>query len=108
MQKEDKLMLSLIYFNAVKDHFNAEWMDYKEYRITHIVCLNALSIAGAEVLSSCVTEGKKKHIDYKRITKAVKKTQKNIDWSSSGALKYIRGATGSKALASELSIQMMP
>ncbi|MFC6648317.1 DGQHR domain-containing protein [Paenibacillus rhizoplanae] len=72
LAKEDKLMLSLIYFNAVKDHFNAEWMDYKEYRITHIVCLNALSIAGAEVLSSCVTEGKK-HIDYKRITKAVKK-----------------------------------
>ncbi|PZE20500.1 hypothetical protein [Paenibacillus xerothermodurans] len=99
-------MLVMVYFNAIKEHFTKEWSDYKEYRITHIVCLNALSIAGAQVFSACVAEDKK-HIDYSRIVKYVKKLKK-LDWSSCGALRYIRGTSGSKTLASELLIQMIP
>ncbi|MCU6791907.1 DGQHR domain-containing protein [Paenibacillus sp. WQ 127069] len=106
LTKEEKLMLVLIYFNALKEHYTKEWSDYKEYRITHIVCLNALSIAGADILSVCVSEDKK-HIDYNAIVKYVRKLKK-MDWSSSSALRYIRGTSGSKTLAAELLIQMMP
>lgn len=106
LAKEEKLMLTLIYFNALKDHFYEEWSDYNEFRITHIVCLNAFSIAGSEILSICVTEDMK-YIDYNRVVKSVKKL-KNIDWSCSGALRFIRGSTGSKTLASELLLQMIP
>jgi DNA sulfur modification protein DndB len=47
LTKDERLMIALVYFNGIKEHFTKEWFDYKEYRITHIVCLNALAIAGA-------------------------------------------------------------
>ncbi|MCY9659521.1 DGQHR domain-containing protein [Paenibacillus chondroitinus] len=106
LPKEDKLLLSLVYFNSIKDTFNQEWMDYKEYRITHIVCINALSIAGCELLSRAVSEDKK-NIDYAGVSRAVKRLKK-FDWSSSGRLKYIKGLSGSKTLAADLAAQMLP
>ncbi|MGF9917711.1 DGQHR domain-containing protein [Paenibacillus ehimensis] len=106
LAKEEKLMLCLFYFNALKENFSQEWMDYKEYRITHIVCLNALAIAGAEVFSKVVSEDTKQ-IDYNRILKYVKKLRK-FDWSSTGILKYIKGLSGSKTLASDLMSYMFP
>jgi DNA sulfur modification protein DndB len=106
LSKDEKLLLSLIYFNSVKETFNQEWMDYKEYRLTHIVCINALSLAGSELLGRCVSEDKK-HIDYAAIEKAVKKIKK-FDWSVSGRLKYIKGLSGSKTLAADLTAQMLP
>ncbi|KRF22525.1 DGQHR domain-containing protein [Paenibacillus sp. Soil787] len=106
LTKEEKLMLCLFYFNGLKEIFSQEWMDYKEYRITHIVCLNALAISGSEIFSELVSVDKKQ-IDYIRITKYVKKIKK-FDWSSNGNLKYIKGFSGSKTLASDLIAQMMP
>lgn len=59
LPREEKLLLSLVYFNSVKEIFSQEWMDYKDYRITHIVCINALSIAGCELIGRNVSENKK-------------------------------------------------
>lgn len=56
--REEKLMLALFYFNGVKEIFNKEWLDYGEYRITHIVCLHALAIAGADVLQIAINSEK--------------------------------------------------
>lgn len=105
LPKEIKLQLSLLYFNAIKERFYHEWIDYKGYRLTHIVCIDALSIAGSEMISSTIQEGKSK-IDYKLITKRVGKVG-NIDWSVDGPLKYIKGMSGSKTLANELVEEMM-
>ncbi|MDQ0899952.1 DGQHR domain-containing protein [Paenibacillus sp. V4I7] len=105
LTKEEKLMLSLYYFNALKENFNQEWMDYQEHRLTHIVCLNALAIAGSEIFSKVVSTDKKQ-IDYTSILKYVKRLKK-FDWSSNGVLRYIKGLSGSKTLASDLIAQMM-
>ncbi|MCY9692268.1 DGQHR domain-containing protein [Paenibacillus alginolyticus] len=105
LSKEDRLMLALIYFNSLKNHYMNEWSNYKEFRITHIVCLNALSIVGAAILSACVSQDKKQ-IDFNRVDKFVKKIN-GIDWASSSSLRYIRGATGSKTLASEIISQIV-
>ncbi|MGC6589680.1 DGQHR domain-containing protein [Paenibacillus sp. Dod16] len=104
LSKNEKLILALIYFNTLKEQFNKEWLDYKSYRITHIVCLNALAIVGAHILENAVGN-KRKQIDYKLIEKNVKKI-KNIDWSTEGALKYIKAMSGSKTLASDLMNQL--
>jgi DNA sulfur modification protein DndB len=103
--REEKLMLALVYFNSVKELFNKEWLDYSEYRITHIVCLNALAIAGADVLQMA-TNNEKKQIDYNKIVRKIKKMNK-MDWSITGPLKYIKGINGSKALASDLKIYFL-
>jgi DNA sulfur modification protein DndB len=100
LSKEDKLMLVLIYFNNIKELFNKEWLDYKNYRISHIVSLNALAIAGSEILLK-IANVDKKNIDYQKIPKYLEKIV-SIDWSSNGPLKYIKGLSGSKALAIDL------
>ncbi|MCP1136289.1 DGQHR domain-containing protein [Paenibacillus polysaccharolyticus] len=100
LDKEKKLALCLIYFNSVKEQFNTEWLNYKEYRLTHIVCLNALAIAGAEILNQSVNRQKGKS-DYSFIEKSVRK-MKNIEWSAEGPLKYLKGISGSKMLAQDL------
>ncbi|MEK3915304.1 DGQHR domain-containing protein [Paenibacillus sp. FSL H7-0331] len=103
--KEEKLTMALQYFNNIKETFSHEWLDYSGYRLTHIVCLDALSIAGSEVLSKCTTESKRQ-FDYNGITKAIKKISK-IDWSINGPLKYLKGMSGSKSLATELKDHML-
>ncbi|MNW37245.1 hypothetical protein D3C74_142840 [compost metagenome] len=100
LSKEEKLMLSLVYFNSIKDSFNKEWLDYKNYRLTHIVCLNAFAFAGAELFQTIKDESNK-YIAYDQITKNVKKI-KGIDWASEGPLKYIKGISGSRTLATDL------
>lgn len=105
LSKDKKLILSLVYFNNVKECFNTEWLSYKHYRLTHIVCLNALAIAGAALFEKAVGE-RESSIDYSMIIKSVKKL-KNIEWSSEGPLRYIKGMNGSKALAGDLIPQML-
>ncbi|WP_135557118.1 DGQHR domain-containing protein [Paenibacillus cymbidii] len=100
LPKEEKLLLSLTYFNTIKEQFNVEWLDYKEFRITHIVCLNALAIIGAEIITR-ISDSEFKQKNYQRISKDVKKL-KFIDWSYEGALKFIKGMSGSRALAADL------
>ncbi|WP_219834247.1 DGQHR domain-containing protein [Paenibacillus sp. R14(2021)] len=105
LPKEEKLMLCLVYFNAIKELFNKEWLDYKEYRLTHIVCLNAIAIAGGVFLSKVISE-EKRAIDYNQVIKGVNKL-KSMDWSAAGTLRYIKGMSGSKTLANDLITQMI-
>jgi len=105
LSKEEKLALAIYYFTQVKELFPAEWMDYKGQRLTHIVCLDALSIAGSQVLASCVQESRKQ-VELAAATRHIKKL-KGIEWSSDGPLKYVKGLSGSRTLASELVEQMI-
>ncbi|KRF31705.1 DGQHR domain-containing protein [Paenibacillus sp. Soil787] len=99
--KEEKLNMALTYYNALKETFPQQWLDYNGYRITHIVCLDALSIAGSKILRKCTTDNKKQ-FDYLGIKKEVIKF-KIIDWSTNGPLKYIKGIHGSKSLAKDFN-----
>ncbi|WP_418027950.1 DGQHR domain-containing protein [Paenibacillus sp. JJ1722] len=101
LSKEEKLNIALHYYNTLKDTFSYEWLDYGGHRITHIVCLDALSIAAGIVLDKFFSIEKKK-IDYTSLTQAVQKL-KDIDWSSTGHLRYLKGLSGSKSLATELA-----
>lgn len=103
--KEEKLSLAVFYFSNIKDMFPSEWMDYKGQRLTHIVCLDALSIAGTQVLSKCVQESKKQ-VDLVLASRHIKKI-KGIEWSIEGPLKYVKGISGSRTLAAELVEQML-
>ncbi|MGQ7887560.1 DGQHR domain-containing protein [Paenibacillus sp. WC2504] len=98
--KEEKLNMSINYYNALKEAFPNQWLDYNGYRITHIVCLDALSIAGSKILTMCTSQNKKQ-FDYTGIKKAISKF-KHIDWSTQGPLKYIKGMNGSKSLSIDL------
>jgi DNA sulfur modification protein DndB len=105
LSKHEKLTIALTYYDAIRHNFSTEWSDYKEYRLTHIVCLDALSLAGHKVLLQCMAEGKK-HVELAAIPKFIKKL--SVDWSAQGPLKYLKGMSGSRTLASDLKEQMLP
>ncbi|MBU5349139.1 DGQHR domain-containing protein [Paenibacillus lautus] len=100
LSKEEKLTFSLVYFNVIKEQFNTEWLNYKEYRLTHIVCLNALAIAGAEIFSAAANRNQGK-VDYNFIQKCVKRL-KGMEWGAEGPLKYLKGISGSRILAGDI------
>ncbi|MEK5377584.1 DGQHR domain-containing protein [Paenibacillus sp. FSL P2-0173] len=102
--KEEKLVLTISYFDSIKAALPSQWIDYQGYRLTHIVCLDALSIAGSKVLNICLSESKK--FDIKLISKHTKKLA-TIDWSTDGSLKYVKGLSGSRTLAEELEEIML-
>lgn len=103
--KLEKLLITLFYYNEIKDLFNAEWIDYKGHRLSHIVCLDALAISGAKVINTNVSENLKA-INYEGISKKVKKLRK-FNWTSEGGLKYLKGMSGSRALAEDLTSRML-
>ncbi|MCZ8514974.1 DGQHR domain-containing protein [Paenibacillus filicis] len=105
LSKEEKLTVALTYFDTIRQTFSSEWSDYKGSRLTHIVCLDALSMAGNHVLLKCMIE-RKKHIDLTAIQKHVKRL--SLDWSAQGPLKYLKGMSGSRTLATDLKEQMLP
>lgn len=74
-----------------------------EDRITHIVCLDSLSIAGSKVITACIND--RGRIDYNQMNNRIKKLS-TMNWSSDGPLKYVKGVSGSKSLAIDL-IDMM-
>lgn len=100
LPKEKKLNLCLFYFNTIKELFSEEWADNKQYRMTHITCLNALAIAGNTIISENYLE-KSNQPDSTRILKKLVNL-KEIDWSSNGDLKYLKGIPGSKILANDI------
>lgn len=104
LPKEEKLKIALFYYSTIKEVFSVEWLDYSGHRITHIVCLDALSIAAGKVLKNYYLESKKT-IDYAKLTKAIYK-MKVLDWSSQGPLRFLKGLTSSKSLADELVVIM--
>ncbi|WP_339293435.1 DGQHR domain-containing protein [Paenibacillus sp. FSL W8-0187] len=101
LTKEEKLNIALTYYTTVKETFPSEWLDYSGHRLTHIVCMDALSIAGCNVLSKQITKSKKR-VDYSVLIKSVSKL-KQIDWSSNGPLRYLKGLSGSKTLSLEIT-----
>lgn len=104
LSKEEKLLIALTYYNAIKELFPKEWLDYKGYRLTHIVCLDALSMAGSQTIATSVSEDGK-NINYTKFLRSLKKL-KGIDWSSDGSMKYLKGISGSKTLAQDLAGKM--
>ncbi|MWC31364.1 DGQHR domain-containing protein [Paenibacillus sp. MMS18-CY102] len=104
LSKDEKLDFAIRYYSEIQQTCSEQWNDYKGYRISHIVCLDALSMAGKNVWLSCFKENKR-NIDYERLQKSIKKLAK-VDWSINGPLKYIKGLSGSKSLATDL-IELM-
>jgi DNA sulfur modification protein DndB len=98
--KEEKLNMVLTYFNSIQKLNKEEWKDYSGFKLSHIVCLDALSIAGRSVLKACLHDVSKK-IDYSSVNKYVIKL-KTVEWSTDGPLKYLKGLQGSKTLSEDL------
>ncbi|KWX88634.1 hypothetical protein AMQ83_05540 [Paenibacillus riograndensis] len=105
LSKEEKLIIALTYYETIQKKYAEEWSDYKDFRLTHIVCLDALSIAGHDVLLKCMKAGKKQ-VDLSLIPKYIHKL--SVDWSAQGALRYLKGMGGSRTLAIDLKEQMLP
>lgn len=101
LPKEQKLAVAIAYFDTIRQCFVTEWENYKEFRLTHIVCLDALSMAGSSVLLECLPEGKKQVIVQKYVKRLA------MDWSAQGPLRYLKGMSGSKTLSVDLRDQML-
>lgn len=67
--------------------------------MTHITCLNALEIEGNKIVTENFWE-KSKQPDSVKIAQLLLNL-KEIDWLSTGDLKYLKGAAGSKVLAND-------
>lgn len=100
LSKEKKLNLCLFYFNAIKELFPEEWDDNSLFRMTHITCLNALSIAANKLISENYLIKANQPDSTKILSKLI--NLKEIDWSAQGDLKYLKGASGSKVLAADI------
>lgn len=68
--------------------------------MTHITCLNALAIVGNEIINDNYSM-KSQQPDSVQLTKLLSNL-KEIDWLSTGNLKYIKGTAGSKMLAEDI------
>lgn len=100
LTKEKILSITLFYFNKIKELFPEQWEDFKTYRLTHIVSLNALAIAGNEILNRNFLS-KSQQINSTRLLPLLENL-KQIDWSTNGDLKYLKGVSGSKLLAQDI------
>ncbi|KON69756.1 hypothetical protein AKG34_14040 [Peribacillus butanolivorans] len=97
LPKEKILNITLTYFNCIKELLPVEWSDYKQYRLTHIVCLNAFAIGNYPSNYNFVSN----QLNIKEVNKRMSSI-KIFDWSSEGTLKYLKGASGSKLLAEDI------
>ncbi|NHC43440.1 hypothetical protein G6549_26690, partial [Bacillus sp. MM2020_1] len=100
LPKEKILSISLFYFNAIKDKLPVEWNDIHSYRLAHIISLNALAIAGNIVINNNFLY-KSQQPDSSKVL-SILDNLKQIDWSASGDLKYLKGVRGSKMLAQDI------
>jgi DNA sulfur modification protein DndB len=100
LSKEKILSFTLFYFNAIKDILPDEWEDIKSFRLTHIISLNALAITGNKIIKDNFLY-KSQQQNSKKIL-SVLENLKQIDWSASGDLKYLKGVSGSKILAQDI------
>lgn len=100
LTQEKILSIALLYFNKIKELFPEQWEDFKNYRLTHIVSLNALAIAGNEILNSHFLSNSQQ-INSTRLLPLLE-SLRQIDWSTNGDLKYLKGVSGSKLLAQDI------
>lgn len=102
LPKEKILNITMFYFNLIKELLPDEWDDYKNYRLTHITCLNALAIVGNELINQ-------NYLAKSQQPNSVKIAQKllnirDIDWSAHGDLRFVKGVAGTKILANDIKI----
>ncbi|MEK4084268.1 DGQHR domain-containing protein [Psychrobacillus sp. FSL K6-1415] len=100
LTKEKVTSIAMFYFNKIKELFPEQWEDFKTYRLSHIVSLNALAIAGNEILNSNFLS-KSQQINSTRLLPLLENLRQ-IDWSTNGDLKYLKGVSGSKLLAQDI------
>lgn len=100
LSREKKLNLTLFYFNLIKELFPEEWDDNKLYRLTNVTCLYALAIAGNKIINENYLS-KSQQPDSAKITNLLVNL-KDIDWSASGDLKYLKGLSGANMLARDI------
>lgn len=100
LPKEKILNITMFYFNLIKELLPDEWDDYKNYRLTHITCLNALAIVGNELINENYLAKSQQPDSVKIANKLMNLGE--IDWSSSGDLKFVKGVAGTKLLANDI------
>ncbi|MGE7020843.1 DGQHR domain-containing protein [Solibacillus cecembensis] len=100
LPKEKILNITLLYFNLIKELLPDQWNDYKNYRLTHITCLNALAIVGNGLINDAYSEKIQQIDSIKVANKLIKLSE--IDWSSNGDLKYLKGTSGTKILTADI------
>lgn len=100
LPKEKILNITMFYFNLIKELLPDEWDDYKNYRLTHITCLNALAIVGNELINENYLAKSQQPDSVKVANKLLNLGE--IDWSVSGELKFVKGVAGTKVLAMDI------
>lgn len=100
LPKEKILNITMFYFNLIKELLPEEWEDYKNYRLTHITCLNALAIVGNELINENYL-AKSHQPDSVKIAKKLLNLG-DIDWSANGDLRFVKGVAGTKILAGNI------
>jgi len=98
--KEKLLSISLFYFNSISDILPEEWKDNKSYRLSHVISLYALAMAGNEIIKENFLP-KSQQPDSKKIL-TILNNLNQIDWSNNGDLKYLKGISGSKLLSRDI------
>ncbi|MFP7234322.1 hypothetical protein SFC70_20860 [Bacillus subtilis] len=69
------LIISMLYFENIKKNFPDDWGNYKESKLTHIVCINALSILGSKLLAKCMIE-ESNQVDSSKLHKYLTRIKK--------------------------------
>lgn len=100
LPKEKILNITMFYFNLIKELLPDEWDDYKNYRLTHITCLNALAIVGNELINENYLAKSQQPDSIKIANKLLSLGE--IDWSANGDLKFVKGVAGTKMLAGDI------
>lgn len=100
LPKEKLLNITMFYFNLIKELLPEEWDDYKNYRLTHITCLNALAIVRNELINENYLVKSQQPDSVKIANKLLNLGE--IDWSASGDLKFVKGVAGTKMLATDI------
>lgn len=100
LPKEKILNIMMFYFNLIKELLPDEWEDYKNYRLTHITCLNALAIVGNELINDNYLSKSQQPDSVKIANKLM--NLREIDWSASGDLKFVKGVAGTKMLVDDI------
>lgn len=100
LPKEKILNITMFYFNLIKELLPDEWSDYRNYRLTHITCLNALSIVGNELINENYLVKSQQPDSVKIANKLL--NIREIDWSVNGELKFVKGVAGTKMLAGDI------
>jgi len=100
LSKEKILNITLLYYKVISEILPEEWKDHKNYRISHVTCLNSLAIVGNGLINEYFST-KSNQVDSQKLTDRLANLTL-IDWSTKGDLKYVKGVAGIKMLAEDI------